>query len=76
MSEQVINSRHRIIAMIPTEIYVDAVDSYDAASIMEWLFEQYPSVSYPVSSETNSVMEATAKVLAIEGVDENDAPEE
>lgn len=66
MPDQTTNSRYRIVAMIPTEIFVDAADVDDAASIMDWLFEQYPAVSYPASSESDSALNASPRVITIE----------
>lgn len=59
-------NRYRIVAMLPTEVYLDAETIDDAASIAEWLLEQYPTVSMPMSTENDIYGAATSKVITIE----------
>lgn len=67
MTKQAKN-RYRVVAMIPTEIYLDAETVDDAASMAEWLLEQYPMVDMPMSSENDTVGVVPPKVLTIENV--------
>jgi len=59
-------NRYRVVAMIPTEMYIDAEDEYDACGSMEWLFEQYPGVDAPSSDRGDSRMDMVPKILTIE----------
>lgn len=68
--------RYRVTAMLPTEIYIDAETIDDAKASVNWLFDQYPSVPYPVSPDSDSTMNSVAKVMTVEEVTENDSPEE
>jgi hypothetical protein len=62
--------------MLPTEIYIDAETLDDAKSSVDWLFDQYPTVPCPVSSESDSTANAVAKIMTVEEVTENDSPKE
>jgi len=68
--------QYRVTAMLPAEIYIDAETIDDAKASVDWLFDQYPSIPCPVSSESDSTMNSIAKVMSVEEVTENDSPEE
>ena len=60
--------RYRIVAMLPTEMYVDG-DSVEAATnTVSWLTSEYPGVEYPVSDSPTNTDTRTAmpKVLSVE----------
>jgi len=65
MTKQAKN-RYRVVAMLPTEVYLDAETVDDAASMAEWLLEQYPAVDMPMSTENNIYGSASSKILTIE----------
>lgn len=67
MSEET-RSRYRVVAMIPTEMYIEADDPDDAHSSIEWLFEQYPEVDAPVSSESNNRAPMFPRIPTVEQV--------
>ena len=59
---------YRIVAMIPTEMYVDADDIEEAYGSIDWLFEQYPPVDAPVSSESDRRTPMMPRILTVEYV--------
>ena len=59
-------NRYRIVAMIPTEMYIDAENEQEACGSMQWLFEQYPGVDAPSSDKGDSRMDMGPKILTIE----------
>ena len=59
-------SRYRVVAMIPTEMYIDAENEQEACGSMQWLFEQYPGVDAPSSDKGDSRMDMGPKILTIE----------
>ena len=65
--------QYRVAVLIPTEMYIDA-DSLEAAKAsVEWLLDQYPPIDAPASTESNTRMDISPKILTVE---EFDAPEE
>ena len=64
--ESVTKSKYRVVAMIPTEIYVDAVDEHEAQGSLEWLFEQYPEVDAPVSDTTDNRSAMMPRIMTVE----------
>jgi len=75
MAKQTKN-RYRVVAMLPTEVYLDAETIDDAASMAEWLLDQYPTVDMPMSTEKNIYGAAVSKIVTIEAADKNDTPKE
>jgi len=65
-SEEAVKSKYRVVAMIPTEIYVDAVDEYEAQGSLEWLFEQYPEVDAPASDKLDNRMTMMPRIMTVE----------
>jgi len=61
-------SRYRVVAMIPTEIYIDGTSAEDAYSTVDWLFEQYPGVDAPMASESEHRAPLAPRVMTIENV--------
>jgi len=59
-------NRYRIVAMIPTEMYIDAENEQEACGSMQWLFEQYPGVDAPSSDKGDNRMDMGPKILTIE----------
>jgi len=59
-------SRYRVVAMIPTEMYIDAENEQEACGSMQWLFEQYPGVDAPSSDKGDNRMDMAPKILTIE----------
>jgi len=57
---------YRIVAMIPTEIYIDADDIEDAYGSINWLIEQYPEVDAPIASESNNRAPMMPRVMTLE----------
>lgn len=60
------NDRYRVVAMIPTEIFVNADSAEEAAATMKWLFEQYPTVEMLASTEYDSYTDAPPKIMTVE----------
>lgn len=59
---------YRIVAMIPTEMYVDADDIEEAYGSIDWLFQQYPPVDAPVSTESDRRTPMAPRILTVEYV--------
>lgn len=64
--EESTKSRYRVVAMIPTEMYIDAEDEHDASASVDWLFEQYPGVDAPAADKSDNRMDMGPKILTIE----------
>jgi len=62
------NRKYRVVAMIPTEIYIDGTSPEDAYSTVDWLFEQYPGVDAPMASESEHRAPLAPRVMTIENV--------
>ena len=67
MSEETQN-RYRVVAMIPTEVYIDGDSIEDATASVDWLFQQYPAVDAPISSAGEARGSMEPKVLTVEQV--------
>ena len=62
------NRKYRVVAMIPTEIYIDGTSAEEAYSTVDWLFEQYPGVDAPMASESEHRAPLAPRVMTIENV--------
>jgi len=62
------SKKYRVVAMIPTEIYINGTSTEDAYSTMDWLFEQYPGVDAPMASESEHRAPLAPRVMTIENV--------
>jgi len=67
-SKDTTNRKYRVVAMIPTEIYIDGSSAEDAYSTVDWLFEQYPGVDAPMASESEHRAPLAPRVMTIENV--------
>lgn len=61
-------NRYRVVAMIPTEMYIEGTDAEDAYASVDWLFEQYPEVDAPVSDASDTRAPIMPRVMTIENV--------
>lgn len=57
--------RYRIVAMLPTEMYVDSDDIETAIETVNWLKAEYPGVEYPLSPDPDVVEIADARPVII-----------
>jgi len=67
-SKDTANRKYRVVAMIPTEIYIDGTSAEEAYSTVDWLFEQYPGVDAPMASESEHRAPLAPRVMTIENV--------
>ena len=65
---QVEKNRYRVVAMIPTEMYIEGVNAEDAYASVDWLFEQYPEVDAPASDTSDNRTPIMPRVMTIENV--------
>lgn len=57
---------YRVVALLPTEIYIDADDIDSAEVAASYYIDGYPTVDYPMSSTGSTTGEASAKILSVE----------
>jgi len=57
---------YRIVAMLPTEVHVQADDIEGAEVIAEFYIEKYPQIDHPIGSVHGNRSKAGAKILSVE----------
>lgn len=57
---------YRVVAMLPTEMYIDADDLESAEIAASYYIDGYPTVSYPMAVTADIEGNAGAKVLSVE----------
>jgi len=68
--------RYRIVALLPTELYVDSDDINTAIDTVNWLKSEYPGVEYPLSPDESVSEIADARPVIICVHETTDAVEE
>lgn len=57
---------YRVVALLPTEMFIDADDIESASVAVSYYIDGYPSVSYPIATSSGVQGEAGAKILSVE----------
>jgi len=72
------NNRYRVVALMPTEMYIEGVDIDNAVENVNWLKAEYPGIEYSISSDedADTLVNALPVVLSVEKVDPLDTADE
>jgi hypothetical protein len=71
MEKRMSSNRYRVVALMPTEMFIEGDDIDNAIETVNWLKAEYPGVEYSASSteDDGALVNALPIVLSVEQVD-------